>query len=151
VLIDARAKLFAKSIPEPNTGCWLWDGALSANRYGSVSFRGCVCRAHRLSYEAFVGPIPDGMHVLHKCDVPSCVNPDHLFVGTHQDNMDDRGAKGRGNNCKGREHGKAKLTDDAVRDIRSRRMSVREYMVLYGVSEPTVRQVLRREVWKHVD
>lgn len=86
------AKLEAYSIPEPNSGCWLWLGTTS-NGYGRIDHGGKTLRAHRASYEEFVGPIPKGFCVLHRCDTPCCVNPEHLFLGTQQDNMSDKAAK----------------------------------------------------------
>jgi hypothetical protein len=84
----------AHSQPDPNSGCWLWDLALFRNGYGAVSRRS-ERLAHRMSYRAFRGEIPDGMFVCHRCDTRSCVNPAHLFLGTHSDNMRDMSAKGR--------------------------------------------------------
>jgi hypothetical protein len=83
-------------IPEPNSGCWLWLGATSPSGYGNIYAFGSSLRAHRASWVIFRGAIPAGMHVLHKCDTPSCVNPDHLFLGSHADNMADKVRKGRG-------------------------------------------------------
>lgn len=80
------------------SACWLWTGGKFKSGYGSIGRggRGTGCaRAHRVSYELNVGPIPPGLHVLHMCDTPACVNPRHLWVGTQQDNMADRKAKGR--------------------------------------------------------
>lgn len=76
-------------------GCWLWTGRRS-NGYGRCSFRGRSMMAHRASWIMARGPIPAGLLVLHDCDVPNCVNPDHLFLGTYKTNMDDMYAKGRG-------------------------------------------------------
>lgn len=78
--------------PIPITGCWLWAGSWDKHKYGRVS--GTVT-AHRFFYAYFNGPITNGLHVLHKCDTPACVNPDHLFLGTHQDNMADKMKKKR--------------------------------------------------------
>lgn len=86
-------------IPEPNSGCWLWTGG--GSRYGVFTMSSRAKRsarsvpAHRLSHELFNGPIPRGLIVRHKCDTPFCVNPDHLEVGTQQDNMNDMVARGR--------------------------------------------------------
>ena len=66
--------------PEPNTGCWLWLGPVDERGYGKINAQGYYL-AHRLAYAETNGPIPEGLLVLHKCDVPSCINPDHLYVG----------------------------------------------------------------------
>jgi hypothetical protein len=77
--------------------CWLWTGALASNGYGRITpVTGVSAGAHRVSYELHNGPIPKGMMVMHSCDVPSCVNPDHLSLGTAKDNMADMWTKGRG-------------------------------------------------------
>lgn len=82
--------------PEPNSGCWLWTGPFVLGGYGtfSVSSRRMV-GAHRFAYAEVYGPIPEGMLVCHRCDVKPCVNPDHLFLGTQRDNMQDMVRKGR--------------------------------------------------------
>ena len=89
-------------IPEPNSGCWIWVGTLKRdyNRnqnalYGRMRKEGVYYSSHRLSYETYKGDIPDKKCVLHKCDNTLCVNPDHLWLGTHDDNMQDKKLKGR--------------------------------------------------------
>jgi len=90
---------------EKTDGCWLWRAALSTNGYGQTSRDGVQIRAHRLAWELERGPIPVGLLVLHRCDVPTCVNPDHLFLGTNKDNSRDMAAKGRdGNQHKAKTH-----------------------------------------------
>lgn len=94
-----------KYVPDPNSGCWLWFGLLTSKGYGRFGKNGK--RAHRISYMSFVGPIPLGMCVCHRCDQPSCVNPSHLFLGTVADNQRDMQKKGRWKNGRlsGPQHG----------------------------------------------
>lgn len=89
--------LMQNYMPIPEAGCWIWMGGWGGRGYGKVNKNGkTVCMPHRLFYAMHVGEIPDDLLVLHKCDTPVCCNPDHLFLGTHQDNADDRVRKGRG-------------------------------------------------------
>ena len=86
---------FLKNVsPEPNSGCWLWAGSLHNGGYGAFSAFG-ESRANRVSYRLYKGDIPPGMFVMHKCDNPPCVNPDHLEIGTPRDNVRDMIAKNR--------------------------------------------------------
>lgn len=93
---DVRAYIEEKSTPCPPSGCWLWNDGVSPAGYGVLGILGRNQRPHRVAFEEFHGPIPEGMLVLHKCNVRSCVNPDHLYIGTPQDNADDRVKAGRG-------------------------------------------------------
>jgi len=82
-------------IPEPNSGCWLWEGSVDGSGYGMVNRKGKILKVHRLAWEASNGPILGDLWVLHRCDVPACCNPAHLFLGTPLDNTRDMIAKGR--------------------------------------------------------
>lgn len=98
--IDHKVRIERMSIPVTETGCWLWTGQTlgKQKRYPKIMVggrKGKYIAAHRVSYAAFVGPIPEGMSVLHKCDIPLCVNPSHLFLGNQADNMRDMKIKGR--------------------------------------------------------
>lgn len=86
-----------KYIPEPNTGCWLWIRRLDKQGYGRAKLKGKKIGAHRFSWMEHNGPIPKDLFVLHKCDTPACINPNHLFLGTARDNFDDMVRKGRDN------------------------------------------------------
>ncbi len=123
-------------VKEPNTGCWLWTGSLTTVGYGQFFQNGKRTHAHRVSWEQTNGPIPDGLFVLHKCDVRSCVNPKHLFLGTHADNMADAVSKKRMRH--GENHPKTTLTDTQVREIRVSTEAGRRLAARLGVSHSTV-------------
>src|SRR6266511_2203659 len=110
-------RLSGNSMPEPNSGCLLWLGPVTPFGHGLMAVPGRGTQpTHRMAWEAAHGPIPDGLHVCHRCDVASCINIDHLWLGTARDNMLDKHAKGRSNNPRGEKHGRAKLLDVQVID-----------------------------------
>lgn len=100
--------------------CWEWQASKNKDGYGQVTINYKVYRAHRVSWELFNGEMPPDMEVMHKCDNPCCVNPKHLILGTHQENMTDHMNKGRHRSVTGTKHWKCKLTTDQVKYIRSR-------------------------------
>lgn len=89
------ARIRFEGFTRKTRGCHLWAGVIHPDGYGVFHFEGSNKRASRIAYQFFIGPIPDGLHVLHSCDVRSCVNPKHLFVGTNNDNVQDKIRKGR--------------------------------------------------------
>lgn len=93
-------------------GCWGWKGSKLVSGYGNIRYGGKIHCAHRLSYEFHIGPIPEGMNVCHKCDNPVCSNPDHLFIGTQQDNVIDMHSKKRWKSSK-------RTTRETVKSIRA--------------------------------
>lgn len=134
--------------------CWLWQKARSPVGYGRFYHSKGEQAAHRYSFERFVGPIPDGLEVMHRCDVPSCVNPEHLTVGTQLQNMHDMRAKGR---CRapgnGELNGSAKLNAAAVLQIKALRAGGETYVAIakvFGVTPNSVRQVCTGRTWTHV-
>ena len=93
-----KERLNYYSEPITESGCFIWISVTNKKNYGLLRYRGRFVLAHRLSYQEFIGPIPDGLNVLHKCDIPACINPQHLFVGTHKDNQQDCIKKNRNYN-----------------------------------------------------
>lgn len=145
--------LFDNSIPEPNSGCWLWERAVQSDGYGNVLVKKKNILAHRMAYElAFSCKIPDDIEVCHTCDTPQCINPDHLFLGSHSDNMKDRSHKGRwsNGNRKGSEHPLAKLSEESVVFIRKDKRPHRIIATEYGVTVGTVGAIKGRRTWSHV-
>jgi hypothetical protein len=140
-----------RSIPEPNTGCWLWLGATQWNGYGAVRVGNKTKPAHRLAYETHHGvTLASDLDVCHKCDTRACVNPDHLFSGTRTDNMRDCSNKGRvvtpslaGERCPA-----SKLTPRQVIAIRSDPRSQRAIGRAYGVDHGTVGHIKRGSTWR---
>ena len=116
-------RFMAKVSPEALTGCWLWTGAPSDNTknglYGRFRVHGAQIRAHRVSWLLHRGEIPENLQVLHHCDNQACVRPDHLFLGTNEDNVADRVAKGRTGwkHRQGDEHPMRKLDEQRVRRV----------------------------------
>lgn len=138
-------------------GCWLWLRGKDKDGYGKFSARragvvlpGIDGRAHRAAYTIYVGPIPAGLHVLHKCDNPSCVNPDHLFVGTNSDNMKDRSAKGRLEQYRERNPSNKLSAQQAeqIRDMARRStLSYKAIGEMYGVCATTVWKINKEMTW----
>ena len=137
--------------------CWLWKGSLTRHGgYGQYSppraAPGGTHRAHRVAYELFCGPIPEGLNVLHRCDTPACVSPHHLWVGTQADNMHDAITKGR--NARGERSGRAKLTEADVVDIlhafHIHGQTMTAIARAKGVGVPQIHGIIHRKRWTHV-
>ena len=157
--LNIKERFEAKYIPEPNSGCWLWVGATGTYGYGNVTVKQESIQAHRLSYLLFKGKIPKGMWVLHKCDVRLCVNPNHLFIGTRQDNMDDMVKKNRqfcGERpyAKGSKNTQSKLTEKKVIKVRkmykSSNFTMKELSEKFYVSKSVIHAVIHYITWKHI-
>lgn len=140
----AAALLLARAAPGDPNECWVWPGKPATNGYGRVVGR----YAHRVSHEAFIGPIPEGQGVLHRCDNPPCWNPAHLFAGTALANNRDRVEKGRGYH--GERHHSAKLTPDDVRAIRASDLSGPALAKQYGVQFSAIYKIKDGRSWAHV-
>lgn len=138
------------------TTCWLWTGSLTKPApigYGRFHFNGRLILSHVYSYELHVGVVPSDMKVLHTCDTPACVNPDHLFLGTQQVNVLDMTTKGRGVCLRGSAHLKAKLNEEIVRQARERHSKGEPIAVMareFGVSHPAMRNACLGKTWRSV-
>lgn len=144
-------RLLAKMKVNPETGCWEWTASKNSNGYGQLMVDKRPIGAHRISYQLHRGPIFDGMHVCHHCDNRIYINPEHLFLGTNDDNMADRDAKGRGVIFRGEGHGSAKLTEADVRAIRAAKgLTQRQLAEIYGVSGKHICLVRNGKSWAHV-
>lgn len=122
--------------------CWLWTGCRLSNGYGQFYYKGRNHGAHRVSYILSHGEIPEGCVVMHSCDNPQCVNPAHLSLGSHTDNMKDMARKLRQAN--------RKLTPDDVRKIRKAEGSLRAIGRKFGVDHATISQIKKGLIWKEV-
>ena len=143
----------APSSPHVDSPCWTWTAGLTTSGYGGFRMEGAGGAAHRASWVIHNGPIPKGMHVLHRCDVRHCVRPSHLFIGTNADNMADMMAKGRksGDHVRGARNHSAKLNPSKVRWVRLQRdRSAADVAAVLGVSPGAIRFVRSGHTWKHV-
>lgn len=141
----------------PFSGCWLWTGGVVGSGYGIAHDKGKHRLIHRAMWERANGDIPEGMFVLHKCDIPCCVNPDHLFIGSLLDNNRDREAKGRGGQLSGENHLRplAKLTNEKVSEIKKKLSHPYHGIVSnlakeYGVSQSIISGIRHGTGWTHV-
>lgn len=141
--------------------CWLWQGGKQSAGYGTlgplaIGRKGSSLLAHRVAYEAFYGAIPAGLFVCHSCDTRACARPDHLFVGSNADNMQDMLRKGRGGFIshpermpRGESHGCARLTRVQVAEIRAAQgIKQRDLAKQYGVTQGTIQKIRAGDRWK---
>lgn len=171
-LDELAAEMDRLSMPCPATGCYLWLGQLRDGQrsYGRIHFRGAKRGAHRIAYELRHGPIEVGLFICHRCDVPECVNPDHLFAALHSDNMADAVEKGRHARrrrvavtarrgggrrrppvIRGTDHVGARLDEAKVREIRASTAAASVFAIKYGVAKATINKIRRRVAWAHVE
>jgi hypothetical protein len=151
-----REYIRERSMPVPFAGCWMWLLSIGSHGYGNVSRSitgtGRSGTAHRLSYEAFKGPIPADMLIQHSCDNRWCVNPDHLSIGTDQTNVDDMFRKGRDNRAGRRfpPHPKRKLTDSDIISIRSSTDSLETLARRFGVWKRAIQNIKKGVTYRDV-
>lgn len=147
------------SKPDGDGACWIWNAALNEHGYGLIA-RGGKCGgmalANRVSWEINEGPIPDGLCVLHHCDNPPCVNPDHLWLGTRADNNADMIAKGRAvhDGLLGEQNGQSKLNEAQVREIRTLYavggITQTALALKFDVHHSLISLIIRGKAWAHV-
>lgn len=151
-LAPIKVKLEAYSIPEPNSGCWLWMASTGKNGYGQITMDGVKMGAHCAAYRAYIGDIPKGMCVMHRCDTKTCVNPDHLTLGTQQDNVRDKVRKNR--QSKGVETGLARLSEAEVLEIvallDSAFLTQREIAARYVIGVGAVSKINTGHRWNYL-
>lgn len=131
--------------------CWVWIAGKRRRGYGmfaSGPSGGLSSAAHRASWQIRNGEIPHGLFVCHRCDNPTCVNPEHLFVASHDENMRDQVLKGRAR--RGSSHNQAKLTEDEVRAIRTSMDTASILAKRYSIHVATVRKIITRKKWAHI-
>lgn len=148
----SKEKRFWDKVVKQEDGCWLFTSNHGGGDYGMLTVKTGESLAHRISWEIHKGPIPEGIKVLHTCDIPKCVNPDHLFLGTSQDNMDDMVNKGR--SSRGESHPSVKLLETDVLEIRrlyaTGKWSQQKLAVLYRVNQTNIGFIVRRVHWSHI-
>lgn len=135
--------------------CWIWTRCKDTAGYGlhNINNKRTNQKAHRVSWEIHFGPIPSKLYVLHKCDIRACVNPDHLFLGTHEDNMADMAKKNRAYRPLGGKPGAAILTISQVLEIRrlcAQGIPQRKIAKMFGVTQPNVGAIKLRKTWRHI-
>ena len=150
-----RDRFYEKFIVHPRTRCWIWTASDLRGRYGRIGVGQDVELAHRVSWRLHLGEIPDGINVLHRCDNAHCVNPDHLFLGTQQVNMDDKVLKNR--QQKGESVPTSKLTvkdvsqiKDFFKTIKSSKYTQGYIASEFGITQRHVRKILSGNAWKHI-
>ena len=139
-------RLMKNMQPVTESGCWIFTGCTTWDGYGRIRHNGEVKLAHVVSYEIFKGHIPAGLIVMHSCDVRCCINPTHLSVGSHNDNMKDMTNKGRQAILYGADNSNCKLHDDVIDEIVSRyaleKISQRKLASEYGVSQQLISGII---------
>lgn len=144
---------FWSKVDRRHEECWIWTGSLDRLGYGTFWFRGASERAHRVAYELARGVAPGPRHVRHDCDNRACVNPSHLRLGTHAENMRDKSERGRVVTYRGSRNPSAKLTEEQVKEIRrlvAGGATLTSVGHQFGTHRSNVRRIVNREKWAGV-
>jgi HNH endonuclease len=153
--LSVKERFDSKWIPEPFSGCWLWTHYANQSGYGVFGIGSrtdgtrATILAHRMSWRLNKGEIPNALRVLHTCDTPACVNPNHLFLGTIRDNALDMIRKHRKATFPRELNPSAKLTEDNVSEIRRSTLSLRRTARQFGVSQGTIWKIRQNRIWKN--
>jgi len=143
-MISIQDRFFKFVVKKGPNDCWLWSGVKDTSGYGKFSLYAKRVGSHRFSYELATNQkIPSGMVVMHKCDNPSCVNPNHLTIGTFSDNAIDMVKKNRSRICF--------LTEKQVKAIKSSNLSVKDLSKSFEVSTSCIRDIKKKRTWKHIE
>lgn len=135
------------------SGCWIWTASVNKAGYGQISMPGRPMLAHRVCWEFYKGPIPNGKFICHKCDTPGCINPDHMFVGDHRDNMQDMRNKGRApkvESAKGDKNKSSKISNETALAIFNAEGPQREICKTFNVSRSTLQAIKYGRQWSSV-
>jgi hypothetical protein len=153
---DLLSRLLKRAKRNEETGCLEWTGSRKSDSGYGHAYDPRVkrtVRVHRLVYELANGPIPKGAYVCHRCDNPSCIEPEHLWLGDASSNMEDKKEKGRAPSQKGSEHGRAKLREEDIERVfalRGQGLSYRKIAKEFDVTENAIRKILKGQAWTHV-
>lgn len=149
--LSLKERFYSKFIVNSENGCWEWAANRFPKGYGCFKLNGKSNAAHRISYKIHVGEIKERMVICHKCDNPCCVNPNHLFMGTQKENLQDRNLKGR--SIKGHKNGRCILTEKDIPIIKSllkEKIDQRDIAKKFGVAQTTISSIKLNKSWSHL-
>ena len=149
--LRTKEERFWEKVDKKSFGCWEWTAHLDKRGYGRFGVSdGKGIGAHRYSYALHNGAFKKALYVCHKCDNPKCVNPEHLFLGTHQDNMDDMVRKGRQRSLKGEESPSCKISQETAQAVLDSELTYSQTAEKFGMTKSSVAAIKARRMWKHL-
>lgn len=152
-LKTVRERLEENYLVNEKNGCWEWMGMINKAGYGRITIKQKKYLVHRAAYQEFIGLTPNNLLVCHKCDNPKCINPDHLFLGTHKDNGEDKTKKGRAPSFKGSKNPSAKLKEKDVKNIRkmhSKGIPSKILAIKFNINVVQINNIIRYASWKDI-